>query len=449
MVNKWRLEELAELAEVIDSRHKTPKYSESGYPMVRVVDVNGGALRLKDTKRVSQEVYDDFSRGRDPEVGDLVITRVGTYGTVSYVNSDDKFCLGQNTAFIIPKINSRFLYYQLISPLVKNQIEQYVVGAVQKTISLKNIRGLLINLPSDKEQKAIAHILGTLDNKIELNRQMNETLEAMAQALFKSWFVDFDPVIDNALLTGKAIPKPLKERAELRQAQLDSGQANSNSQINDLFPSEFEFTEELGWIPKGWEVGKFSDLAKLNPESWSKKNIPNEILYVDLGNTNNGKIDSITPYSSVDAPSRAKRVLTVDDTIIGTVRPGNRSFAYIHNYGLTGSTGFAVMRPLEPKNRSYIYLGLTQDKVIDYFSSIASGSAYPAINSSVVADLECVIPPANLLESFDTKAYAFINKIGMNNNYNETLAKLRDTLLPKLMSGELRIADAEKLVENI
>jgi len=170
---------------------------------------------------------------------------------------------------------------------------------------------------------------------------------------------------------------------------------------------------------------------------------------VDLGNTNNGKIDSITPYSSVDAPSRAKRVLTVDDTIIGTVRPGNRSFAYIHNYGLTGSTGFAVMRPLEPKNRSYIYLGLTQDKVIDYFSSIASGSAYPAINSSVVADLECVIPPANLLESFDTKAYAFINKIGMNNNYNETLAKLRDTLLPKLMSGELRIADAEKLVENI
>ena len=231
MVSDWNEDILSNIAEVIDSRHKTPVYSDSGYPMVRVVDVNGGALNLENTKRVSDEVYEGFSRGRDPEVGDLVISRVGSYGVVSYVNSDEKFCLGQNTAFIIPKINSRFLYYQLISPFVKWQIEQFVVGAVQKTISLKSIRQFQIKLPPEPEQKDIAHILGFLDDKIELNSQMNETLEAMAQALFKSWFVDFDPVIDNALAAGNTIPDEFIERAEQRKAI----EKKDNSDIQALF----------------------------------------------------------------------------------------------------------------------------------------------------------------------------------------------------------------------
>ncbi|MGM8938564.1 restriction endonuclease subunit S [Psychrobacter glaciei] len=299
--------------------------------------------------------------------------------------------------------------------------------------------------PPIQEQKVIANFLGSLDDKIELNRQMNETLEAMAQALFESWFVDFDPVIDNALAAGNAIPDEFSERAEQRKAI----EKKDNSDIQNLFPDEFEFTEEMGWIPRGWAVGKYSDLAELNPLSWSKKSMPEEISYVDLGNTNNGKIDLVVSYSSSEAPSRAKRVLSTDDTIIGTVRPGNRSFAFIHNEGLTGSTGFAVMKPIESINRTYIYLGLTQSIVIDYFAHIADGGAYPAINPSVVADLECIIPPSEVLEKFDDLAYCFLKKIGENSNHNETLAKIRDTLLPKLMSGELRISDAAMLVDEV
>ncbi|WP_019672021.1 restriction endonuclease subunit S [Psychrobacter lutiphocae] len=427
MVSNWASVTLGDLVEIKYGKdHK--KLDDGVIPCMG----SGGIMRY-----VDRSLYDQES---------ILIPRKGSLNNIYYVDEpfwtvDTLFWTKINSEAVDPK----FLFYQL-------KLVDFVsmnVGSAVPSLTVPVLNDLSIKLPPLAEQKAIAYILGTLDDKIEINRQINETLEAMAQAVFKSWFVDFDPVIDKALRAGKAIPEPLKERAELRQAQLDSGKAKTNSEINDLFPSEFEFTEELGWIPRGWNVGQFSNLAKLNPESWSKKNIPNEILYVDLGNTNNGKIDSVTPYSSVDAPSRAKRVLAVDDTIIGTVRPGNRSFAYIHNDGLTGSTGFAVMRPLETRNRSYIYFGLTQDKVIDYFSSIASGSAYPAINSSVVADLECVIPPATLLESFDTKAYAFINKVGMNNNYNETLTKLRDTLLPKLMSGELRIKDAETLVKEV
>lgn len=447
MVNKWRLEELAELAEVIDSRHKTPKYSESGYPMVRVVDVNGGALRLKDTKRVSQEVYDDFSRGRDPEVGDLVITRVGTYGTVSYVNSDDKFCLGQNTAFIIPKINSRFLYYQLISPLVKNQIEQYVVGAVQKTISLKNIRGLLINLPSDKEQKAIAHILGTLDNKIELNRQMNETLEAMAQALFKSWFVDFDPVIDNALLKGKAIPEPLKERAELRQAQLDSDKANTNSEINELFPSEFEFTEELGWIPKGWSVGTLSEIAHHVRDNVKADDIKDNDIYVGLEHIDRKNI-FLSNYGAGDDITSNKSAFKESDILFGKLRPYFHKVCIAPYQGVC-STDILVFRPKNNEFSGYLTLTLSTEKLVEYANMRSTGTRMPRANAKDILSYHIPIIPTQLAHKFNQITSDLFNKGLSHQDENETLAKLRDTLLPKLMSGELRIADAEKLVENI
>jgi len=164
------------------------------------------------------------------------------------------------------EVDDRFFYILLTNEITLNEFQRIAESrsGTFPQITFDSISYYPIFLPPLPEQKAIAHILGTLDDKIELNRQMNETLEAMAQALFKSWFVDFDPVIDNALLTGKAIPEPLKERAELRQAQLDSGKANTDSEINDLFPSEFEFTEELGWIPKGWRVNSLEDLANIS-----------------------------------------------------------------------------------------------------------------------------------------------------------------------------------------
>lgn len=341
-------------------------------------------------------------------------------------------------------IDSSFLFFYLSSNYVFNYLRNSQSSSTMPAITFGMMKSLAVGYPPLPEQKAIAHILGSLDDKIELNRQMNETLEAMAQALFKSWFVDFDPVIDNALAAGNAIPDEFFERAEQRKGI----EKKDNSGTQDLFPDEFEFTEEMGWIPKGWAVGKYSDLAELNPLSWSKKSIPEEISYVDLGNTNNGKIDLVVSYSASEAPSRAKRVLSTDDTIIGTVRPGNRSFAFIHNEGLTGSTGFAVMKPIQSINRTYTYLGLTQSVVIEYLAYIADGGAYPAINPSVVADLECIIPPSKVLEKFDDLAYCFLKKIGENNNHNETLAKVRDALLPKLMSGELRISDAAELVDE-
>ena len=133
----------------------------------------------------------------------------------------------------IDEVDSRFFYILLTNDITLNEFQRIAESrsGTFPQITFDSIAYYPISLPPLPEQKAIAHILGTLDDKIEINRQMNETLEAMAQALFKGWFVDFDPVIDNALLAGNDIPEPLKQRAELRQAQLDSGKAKTNSEI--------------------------------------------------------------------------------------------------------------------------------------------------------------------------------------------------------------------------
>lgn len=444
MASDWvSLSEVCEIRRGSSPRPIVNFISETaGMPWVKIADATADESRYI-TKTNQFIRHEGVSKSVIVEKGDLILSNSGTAGLPKFMGITACIHDGWQVLKKLDGITSEYLYYSLI--YIRPFLLHHAYDSVMKNLTLDMVRNARIKLPPIPEQKAIAHILGSLDDKIELNRQMNETLEAMAQTLFKSYFVDFDPVIDNALAAGNAIPDELIERAEQRREI----EKKDNSDIQDLFPDEFEFTEEMGWIPKGWGIGKYSDLAELNPLSWNKKNMPEEISYVDLGNTNNGKIDLVVSYLSSEAPSRAKRILSIDDTIIGTVRPGNRAFAFIHNSGLTGSTGFAVMKPIDSINRTYIYLGLTQTIVIDYFAHIADGGAYPAINPSVVADLECIIPPSEVLEKFDDLAYCFLKKIGENNNHNEMLAKIRDTLLPKLMSGELRIPDAAALVDEV
>lgn len=147
----WEIKQLTEISEVVDSLHKTPKYSINGYPMVRVTDINSGFLDLSNTMVVDQEVFDDFSKKHKSSKGDIVVSRVGaTYGEFSYAHTDDKFCLGQNTAVIIPKsIDSKLVYTVLVSSNMRLQIEKLVSGSAYSTLSLKDIRELKICFPSD------------------------------------------------------------------------------------------------------------------------------------------------------------------------------------------------------------------------------------------------------------------------------------------------------------
>ena len=451
MGGEWPIVKLEDVAEVIDSRHQTPVYSDSGFPMVRVVDVKGGFLTLLETKKVSAEIYKDFSKGRDPQLGDLVFSRVGSYGNVSYVATNEKFCLGQNTALIVPKDKSRFLYYQLISPQVKAQIEEQVVGAVQKTISLKSIRNLELSQPSEFEKNQISSFLASLDNKITLNRQLNQTLEQMAQALFKSWFVDFDPVIDNALAAGNVIPDDLQDRAERRQLQLAKADHKPLLEnIRKLFPSEFELTESLGWVPLGWGVKKAEDIAhvaigKTPPRNQSEHfsdTHDDNVVWVSIRDMGVGgvHINDSNEYLVPESVARFNVNLVPRNSVLLSFKL-TLGRVCITSCDLTTNEAIASFSAFKNGiGKEFLYCYLNS---FDYGSLGSTSSIATAVNSKIIKAMPILVASELVVKQFEAVTGEWFSRMEKVDFENNGLINLRDTLLPKLISGELRIPEAQ------
>ncbi len=182
----WEVMSLDFVARVVDSLHQTPSFSEDGYPMVRVTDIKTGNLNLTETLKVSKNIYEEFVRNYTPKRGDIVLSRVGSYGVSSFVETDELFCMGQNTVILNPKISSRYLYYILNSPSIKYQIEDSSYGSGYKSLSLKNIKELLIQLPfNELEQQAIAKVLSDMDSEISALEQRRDKTKALKQAMMQ------------------------------------------------------------------------------------------------------------------------------------------------------------------------------------------------------------------------------------------------------------------------
>ena len=297
----------------------------------------------------------------------------------------------------------------------------------RQRVSWQSIAAYQFAFPSPEERRETARVLSTLDDRITLLRETNATLEAIAQALFKSWFVDFDPV--RAKMEGRT-PEGMDEATAA------------------LFPDGLE-TSELGEVPRGWRVGTVASVALLNAKSLSPRNPPPEINYLDLAGVKANVFDVPQCYSFADAPSRARRVLQEGDCIVGTVRPGNRSFGFIataQNH-LIGSTGFAVLSPKQHWMTAFTYLCATRDESIDRLASLADGGAYPAVRPDVVASTPCTLPPDEVMKVFDGAARPLLDAIGANSEQAQTLSTLRDTLLPRLISGQLRLPEAQAATE--
>ncbi|MGN4956743.1 restriction endonuclease subunit S [Aeromonas sp. 23P] len=446
MGNNWPVLPLEKIAKVIDSRHKTPQYSDIGYPMVRVVDVKGGELSLTDTKNVTSDVYADFSKGRDPEIGDLIISRVGSYGNVSYVSSKQKFCLGQNTALIIPKDNDRFLYYALVSPQLRRKIDNMAVGAVQKTISLKSIRELEIPQPPAQERAEIANFLSSLDDKITLNRQINQTLEQMAQALFKSWFVDFDPVVDNALDAGffeqdLAFPDELLRRAEARKAVREHADFKPlPDATRQLFPTAFEECAEPsvglgGWVPQGWKHGCVADVAR-----YSAKRIDTEELTLEnYISTENMLADRKGIQSAANLPTvNSVPAYTTGSILISNIRPYFKKI-WLANGNGGHSNDVLGFEAKDSDTECYVFNLMYQDSFFDFMMATSKGSKMPRGDKKAILEWGLIVPPLNLRLFFSERVSKFYTSSDGRHHENITLAQLRDTLLPKLISGELRL----------
>ncbi len=404
---------------------KQSEFQESGYCLfLSAKNVTKSGFQFSEKVYVSEERHNLLRAGK-LERYDIVLTTRGTIGNVAfYDNSVLDDVVRVNSGMLILRANTtvwnpRFLYFLFTSKIIQEQISSLTSGSAVPQLPAKDLRKFLLPKVPMGVQNYIVKVIGDLSDKLKINDQTNQTLEEMAQAIFKSWFVDFDPV-----------------KAKMNGEQPEGMDAATAS----LFPEKLD--SETG-IPVGWSQGIIADIAKLNAKSWTKKNQPEQVHYVDLANTKNGVIETVTTYDFDEAPSRARRVLNSGDTIVGTVRPGNRSFAFIGEteQPLTGSTGFAVLSPKEEFWTSFVYLATTNDDAIDEYTRLADGGAYPAIKPVVVADTPCVIPTTDIAQKFWQLTGAMLKKAHQNRLENEELAKLRDTLLPKLLSGEIELVE--------
>jgi type I restriction enzyme S subunit len=319
-------------------------------------------------------------------------------------------------------VDSLFLYYLFNSPY-----GTHVLGTIRRQVAVSGITGsdlveLPVPLPPLAGQKAIAHILGTLDDKIELNRRMNETLEAMARALFKSWFVDFGPV---------------RAKAEGR----DPGMPKS---LADLFPDSFG-DSELGEIPKGWGVGTLGDILCQRVERCTASAESVALPYVP--------IDCISPKSLFLTESKpgeeAQSSLTKfykDDLLFGAMRPYFHKVCIAPFDGTTRTTAF-VLYPRQPDDFGFATLLLHHPDTIDFATRHSTGSTIPyAVWTGSLEDMPVVMPPPDVRKAFNRVVQPILVRIPEPYFENRTLAALRDSLLPKLISGELRIKDADRFL---
>lgn len=408
------------------SNIKADNFVKEGIPVIKGGNLTGPFLVEDKFDYLTEDKANDLIASNAYR-GDIVITHRGTIGQVGLIPKNSKherYVVSQSQLKLsldTDKINPYFVYYYLRSPhgqhaLLANSSQVGVPAIAQ---ALTSIRKIKVPYPDKDTQDGIVDIILTLDDKIELNQRMNESLEAMARGLFKSWFVDFDPV---------------RAKAEGRKPE------GMDAATSALFSAAFN---DDG-LPDGWELAALERIADLNSESWGNADHPNDVEYVDLANTKWGTIESTQHFSWYDAPSRARRVLRQGDTIVGTVRPGNGSFSFIASDGLTGSTGFAVLRPKKGIYREAVWYGATSKDNIDRLAHLADGGAYPAVRPDVVLSTPFIYPGDKILAAFSQSTAALLDRAEANKQENKTLSELRDTLLPKLISGELRIDEAKR-----
>jgi type I restriction enzyme, S subunit len=425
MSSEWREVSLESIAELAGGyAFKSEEYTDAGHFVLRTVNItDDGRIDRSGAAFVSPESAKKYERFALKHLDTLFVMVGATLGKTGLVHEPDLPALLNQNMWVVRAnptvVCPLFLHYAF--KVLSQPMLGMASGSARGFVKRDDFRQMNLPLPTIPEQIRISSLLGALDDRISLLRDTNATLEAIAQALFKSWFVDFDPV--RAKLEGRA-PEGMDEATAT------------------LFPDSLE-ESALGLVPRGWRVGTLADLSRLNPESWTAKNHPEFVAYVDLANAKDNEIASVTDFEFDEAPSRARRVLRDGDTIVGTVRPGNRSFAFIHEpaSNLTASTGFAVLRPSEVENTEFVYLAATQDSSIEHLAHVADGGAYPAVRPDVVSGLQVVVPDAQVLKAFHAVAISLLAKVSANQKQAQTLATLRDTLLPRLISGQLRLPE--------
>jgi type I restriction enzyme S subunit len=425
MAGEWKRTSLREAGvTLIDCDHRTPPAAESGYPYVAIPQLKEGRILLNDVRRISPEHFAEWTRKAKPQHHDVILSRRCDPGETAYVPAEIECALGQN--LVLLRADGKKLFPPFLRWLVRGadwweQVGTFInVGAVFDSLKCADIPNFSMPLPPLAEQKAIAAVLGALDDKIELNRRMNAKLEEMARALFQSWFVDFDPV--RAKLDGR------------RPFSLDPATAA-------LFPEHLE-DSQLGHIPKGWEVKAVGDIGDVicgkTPPTSVADYYGEDIPFVTIPDMHGNVFCAATArkLSLAGANSQANK----------TLPPGSLCVSCIATPGLVVITSedsqtnqqINSVVPYQ-KEETYFWYWVMTGLGAEIASSGSGGSVLVNLSKGRFETLQVIKPPHALISAYHTTVRPFFEAILANTHQSRSLAILRDTLLPKLLSGELKV----------
>ena len=394
----WSVSTIGDIAELrqglqISSKKRLNVQEDGSIPLLKITDLPKGIF-----SEFVKDIPENYIANKD----DIIYTRTGQVGLV-YTGVEG--CVHNNCFKVIVdynKFNKNYIYYYLKSRQVKEYANIIASGSVQKDLTHKAFKIVKIGYPKLEEQEKIANILSSLDDKIELNNEMNKTLEEMAQAIFKRWFVDFEFPNENG--------EPYK------------------SSGGEMVESE------RGMIPKGWVESTLNEIAIITmgvspkSSSYNVENIGTPLL--NGASDFNGTIISPTKYTS-----EPKKICKVGDMVF-CIRATIGNLTFTDREYCIGR-GVASVTPKEEQHREFIYFNINES--IQTLISQATGSVFLNLTKDNINDIKIVIPIKEILNKFSEVTVNIINKIQLNNIENEKLISLRDTLLPKLMSGEVTV----------
>lgn len=446
MGHKWPVLSLREAGvALIDCEHRTPPAAPSGYPYIAIPQMKQGRLDLADARRITAEHFAEWTKKARPRTDDVILSRRCNPGETVVVPTGLDCALGQNLVLLRAdgtKVHAPFLRWLVRGPEWWNQIGKFLnAGAIFDSLKCADVPNFRLSIPPLPEQRAIAGVLGALDDKIEVNRKTARVLEGIARAVFTSWFVDFDPVRRRAASDpGSAAPLP--------------------ADLAVLFPKRL-VDSPIGDVPEGWRVEPMSEhFDAIRGLSYRGSGLADSGMPMhNLNSVYEGggyKYPGIKFYSG---EYRDRHMLDAGDVIVANTEQGHDHLLIGYpaivpkRFGDKGlfSHHLYRVRPRagSPLTARYIYQAMMTPRLRDEIIGHTNGTTVNMLSISGLEMSRVVVPPAKLLQRFDALAKAILDRIELTHDANPTLAALRDALLPKLISGELRIADAEKIVGNV
>ena len=406
MRSEWKEVRLGDIA-VIKGGKRLPKgksliSEKTKHPYIRVQDLNNKRIiqLTSGFEYVDDETFQTISR-YIVDANDVIISIVGTIGLVAIVDSTlDKANLTENCAKIVDLdgIDNKYLYYFLVSHYGQNEIKKGTVGAVQAKLPLKNIQDILIPMPPISEQRAIVSNLICLDDKIELNNKMNVNLEAQAQAIFKSWFVEFEPF--------------------------------QNGEFVD---------SELGWIPKGWQVGKFTDIVNIlgggTPKTTNTDYWNGEIPFFTPKDVKGVYTLTTEKYITTQGVEKCNSLLYPVNTVFITARGTVGKITLAGSEMAMNQSCYA----LQGKGINQFFVYGMANKLVRSLRNKSNGAVFNAIVTRDFQTELVVVPSDEVISRYGDIVAPLFMRLLHNSKQNKTLITLRDALLPKLMSGEIEV----------